>query len=104
MQQTLKSPGIAPPSVQFVPGHIAASNISVVNVRDLQFAAAGRLKRTDDVKYVRVVHVNSHHGVFRLRSRRFLFNLQHAIAVKSRDTETVWIRNTLEQDPRPLAL
>src|SRR2546429_527187 len=98
VQQTLKSPGIAPPSLQFVPGHVAAIDISVVNVRNFQFAAAGRFKSTDDVKDIRVVHVNSNHCIFRLGLRGLLLNLQHAIAVKFRDAETLRIRNTLKQD------
>src|SRR5882724_3522507 len=98
MQQTFKSSRIAPPTLEFVPGHFAAFNIGVVYVSDFQLAAARWLERANDLKNARVVHVNSDHGVFGLWLGRLFFYLQNALAVEFGYPKALWVGNLLQKD------
>src|SRR4029453_10314580 len=57
--------GVAPEPVQHVVLHLAALDVPVVDVGDLQLAAAGRPQRGDDLEDALVVEVNAGDHVVR---------------------------------------
>src|ERR671916_665117 len=50
VEQALERPGVRPPAFELVPSHLAAPDVGVVHVRDLQLAAPRGLERLDDVE------------------------------------------------------
>jgi hypothetical protein len=81
-----------------------ACDIGIVDVRDFEFTASGRLQRPGNFKHACVVKVDPRHRVRGLGMRRFLFNAEHPIPFKIRDTEPLRIFHFLEKNLGALLL
>src|SRR5690349_20245985 len=103
-QQAFERSGIGPPAFELFPRHRIARDVGVVDVGDLELAAAGRLQRANDVVDVFVVHVNSDHRVFRLRLRRFLIDPHNAAAIETRHSKPLRIGDLLQNYLRAAVL
>ena len=94
--------GVAPEAVDDVVLHIAAIDVGVIDVRDLELAPPGRLERLDDVEDAGVVHVDADHGVLRRGVLGLLTDVQNAAVLDDRHAEVAQvlrILHLLEQHP-----
>src|SRR5262249_47827303 len=97
-KQGIECTGIGPPTVDDGVGHLITINVRIVNVGDLELAAAGWLEGLDDVENRMVVDIKTGDGVFRLWNVGFFFNFQNPITVDDGNPETLRIFDPLQMD------
>src|SRR5215813_13909025 len=104
IKQTLESAGVAPPTLEFVPGHLAAIDVGVIYIGNFQFAAAGRLQGPDDVKNLGIVQVDSDYREIRFGVNRLFINPHNLPPLELRHTEPLWVGHFLQKDFRAVTL
>src|SRR6185295_14008814 len=103
-QQTLEGSCISPPSLELLPGHRIAGDISIVNVSDFKFSTTRRFQRSNYVVNAVVVHVNADHRILRLGRGGFLVNGNNATAIQFGHAKAFRIGDLLQKDLRAVAL
>ena len=96
-QQALKRAGVGPPAVEFVPGHLAAADVMVVDIGDLEFAAARGHESLDHVKDGGVVKIDADDGHVRPRRGRLFLDIDDTVAVELRHAESLRVGHAFEQ-------
>src|SRR5262245_46599665 len=97
--ERLERPGVRPPAVQQLAGELAALQVPVVHVGDLELAARRGAERPDDVEHAVIVHVNAGHRIVALRARRLLLDRRDAAVADLRDAEPPRVGDLLQDDP-----
>src|SRR5688572_7775462 len=96
--EAFEGAGIGPPAVERGVRQIAAAEVFVVDVSDLQLATSRRLEGLGDGKDIVVVHIDANDREIAGRIRRLLDDLRDLPALELHHAETLRIGHFLEKD------
>src|SRR5450830_113182 len=100
-----ESAGICPPALQDIVRHGTGTDIRIVDIRDFQFATMRWGQSRDDVKDLRIIHIDAGDRQVALGVGRLLLDTQDVPVLRQLGyAKTPWVLHLFEENPRTPSL